>query len=117
MLFFPAKIISFVQAQKMQFAEGLLIFNYKRDIKYRVDDEYIYPIPFSLTLPPGIIKYFYVNSEEFIFYYKSDQLIYVGIDLRESLKKKQVQSNHQKFRLIVFFGYLIQKLARFMTFK
>lgn len=68
-----------------------IVFSYKRDITYKSDEELIYPIPFTITLPAGIVDYYYVNSQEFVFYYKYDQLIYIRIDLRHPDKRNQTQ--------------------------
>lgn len=76
-----------------------IIFNYARDIIYRMDSEYLYPIPFSLTLPSGITDYYYVNSSEFVFYYKSDQLIYIIVDLKNPQKNEQVQYQPSKTQI------------------
>lgn len=44
-----------------------IVYTYQTDLIYGMDDELVYPIPFTITLPLGIDYYYYENSNEFVF--------------------------------------------------
>lgn len=59
-------------------------FNYDSEIIYTMDEEIIYPRKFSINLPKDFKTFKFIGSEDFIFYYKNQQAIYIKINLRLS---------------------------------
>lgn len=54
---------------------------YDSEIYYTADSEKTYPKPFKIDLPNKILSFKFIGSEDFIFYYRRNQAIYIKIDL------------------------------------
>ena len=64
---------------------NVLIYN--NNMGLTSDNEIIYPKKFKVKLPKGLLFYEYIGSEDFIFYYKKKQTVFIKIDLINTINK------------------------------
>ncbi len=69
------------------YSDSNLLF-YKSSVALQADNDTYYPKSFQVALPKKLKSYKFMNSEEFSFFYDGGQVLFIKINLRNSVNER-----------------------------